>query len=205
MTVRTKSCAVITAGLTFITALLAPAEETEDPKADFTLVNKHDLAERKKKWQEAVTQQAILARKNEELTRANEAKSDEIDETLSKLNSAYQSITQCKRLINFMLYEQPRIWKSNTGKALRAILIKDEGANVRLRTGLESEVSISRKGLSTLDIQLLDFLRAVENEEMFSREVQAVESNEEDTEKGLPTLPSQNTPAATEKSLNSAL
>ena len=157
-----KSFYLILTGL-FLAVSSVQAEETAVDKSDFTLVNKQDLADRKKKWQEAVTQKAILTKENEKLTQAIEAKSDELEDMQDQLDSAHLAIKRYRELVDFVIYQQPRVWRSSTGKTLQAILIEDDRLTIRLKTGAESEVSISRNGLSKRDTQLLDLLAAVED------------------------------------------
>ena len=124
----------------------------EDDKGDFTLVNKEELAERKKTWQKAMRDKAILAKENEKMTAAMATHSNEIERMKINLEAATQQVKNYTKLVNLLVYQQPRIWKSNAGKALQAILIQDDGESVRLKTGPDSEVSISRNGLSKRDI-----------------------------------------------------
>jgi hypothetical protein len=135
----------------------------EDDKEEFTLVNKEDLAERKKTWQKAVRDKAILTKENEKMTAAMATHSNEIERMKINLEAASEQVKKYRKLVNLLVYQQPRIWTSNAGKALQAILIQDDGESVRLKTDPKSEVSISRNGLSKRDIDFLDELRKVED------------------------------------------
>lgn len=134
-----------------------------EDKGDFTLVNKHELAERKKTWQKAVQESAHLRSEHEKIVTQMENQTLEMETLKAEQSELEQQIKAFKEFMNMVAYEQPRIWTSKKGKSLRGTLILDDGTSVTLQTGKEKQVTIPRTKLSDRDLKFLDTLSALEN------------------------------------------